>query len=261
MKFTFHAGAWGSDHLFQAINAIAGAKFPAVEIYADVASAYEGKADEFLFFLDKAGLELAGAYGGGVFTDPDFREFDVLAARNAARWLRAAGGRNLILQGGEGTGDPKRDLQVAASVANSVGQTCREEGIDFSYQPHVGTVVFKEPEIRQFFQMTHRDNVGICLDTGHFAEAGVDMIPFVVDMAQRIRVVHLRDLRRKPVFVGGPFANPGKGTVPLPAVMAALRAQGYDGWVVGFADDPKEDPAMSAASFAQYASGKLNIPV
>jgi len=259
LRVTFHAGAWGTDHLFQALNSIAGARLRSVEVYADVATAYEGKADEFLFFLDKAGLSLAGAYGGGVFTDPQFREFDVEAARNAARWLREAGGSILILQGGEGTGDAKRDLQVAASVANAVGQACREERVEFCYQPHIGTVVFREDEVRSFFHMTHPENVGICLDTGHLAEAGVDVVPFIVDHAARIKVVHLRDLRRKPVFVGGPFANAGKGTVPLPAVVGALRAQGYAGWLVGFADDPREDPAKSAKEFAAYASGKLGL--
>jgi len=259
LKVTFHAGAWGSDHLFQALNAIASAGFRSVEVYADVASVYEGKADEFLFFLQKAGLTLAGAYGGGVFTDPDFRDFDEEGARNVSRWIREAGGENLILQGGEPTGDTRRDLQVAASIANFIGGACRQEGIAFSYQPHIGNVVFREPEIRSFFSMTHPDNVGLCLDTGHLAEAGVGIVPLVVEFASRIRVVHLRDLRRKPVFVGGPFASAGKGTVPLPAIMAALRAQGYDGWIVGFAEDPREDPAVGAANFAAYATGKLHL--
>lgn len=259
MKLTFHAGAWGADHLFQALNAIASAGFKAVEVYADVASVYEGKADEFLFFLEKAGLTLAGAYGGGVFTDPEFRDFDEEGARSASRWIRQAGGSNLILQGGEATGDVRRDLQVAASIANFIGGACRQEGVSFSYQPHIGNVVFREPEIRAFFSMTHPENVGLCLDTGHLAEAGVDIVPFVVEYASRIRVVHLRDLRRKPVFVGGPFASAGRGTIPLPAVMAALRAQGYEGWIVGFADDPREDPARSALDFAAYAKGKLHL--
>lgn len=261
MKVAFHAGAWGSDHLFQALNAIASARIPFVEVYADVASVYEGKADEFLFFLQKAGLSLAGAYGGGVFTDPDFREFDVEAARSAAHWIRQAGGRTLILQGAEGTGDPGSDLQVAASIANAVGQACQLEGIDFCFQPHVGSLIFQETEVRRFFGMTHPDRVGICLDTGHFAEAGVDIVPFVVEFAGRIRMVHLRDLRRKPVFVGGPFANPGRGILPLPAIVAALRAQSYNGWVVGFADDPQEDPSRSAQAFAEFASTKLGLRV
>lgn len=259
MKVTFHAGAWGTDHLFQALNSIAAARLRHVEVYADIATAYEGKADEFLFFLDKAGLSLAGAYGGGVFTDPEFREFDVEGARNAARWLREAGGSVLILQGGEATGEPRRDLQVAASVANAIGQACREERVEFCYQPHIGTVVFKEEDVRSFFHMTHPENVGICLDTGHFAEANVDIVPFIVDHAPRIKVVHLRDLRNKPVFVGGPFANVGKGTVHLPAMVGALRAQGYQGWVVGFADDPREDPAKSAKEFAAYIHSKCGL--
>lgn len=259
MKVTFHAGAWGSDHLFQALNAIAGAKFQFAEVYADVATVYADRADEFLFFLQKGGLGLAGAYGGGVFTDPDFRESDVESARVTARWLKEAGGSVLILQGGDGTGDPRKDLAEAAKTANAVGKACREEGVRFCYQPHIGTVVFREAEARTFFSLTSPEEVGICLDTGHLAEAGIDLVPFVVQHAGRIHVVHLRDLRRKPVFVGGPFASPGKGTVNLPAVIGALGAQGFDGWVVGFADDPSEDPGKGARDFATYATTRLHL--
>jgi inosose dehydratase len=250
LKVTFHAGAWGSDHLFQALNAIAAARLRHVEVYADVATVYEGRADEFLFFLQKSGLSLAGAYGGGTFTDADFREADVESARETARWIKEAGGTTLILQGGEGTGNAKADLESAVATADAVGKACRMEGVEFCFQPHIGTVVFREEEIGVFLARTNPGDVGICLDTGHFAEAGVDLVPFVATHAKRIRVVHLRDLRRKPVFVGGPFANAGKGVVNLAAVIGALRASEYHGFVVGFADDPREDPAKSAADFA-----------
>ncbi len=259
MRITFHAGAWGSDHLFQAINAIAGARIRHVEVYADVATVYEGRADEFLFFLQKAGLSLAGAYGGGTFTDPDFREADVESARETARWIKEAGGTTLILQGGEGTGNPAEDLKSAAATADAVGRACGLEGVEFCFQPHIGTVVFREEEIRTFLGLTNPRDVGLCLDTGHLSEAGVDLVPFVAAHAARVRVVHLRDVRRKPVFVGGPFANAGKGTVNLAAVVGALRAQDYHGWVVGFADDPREDPAKSAADFAALLTSRHQL--
>jgi inosose dehydratase len=259
LKVSFHAGAWGSDHLFQALNSIAALKFRFVEVYADVATVYADRADEFLFFLQKAGLTLAGAYGGGVFTDPDFREADVESARATARWLKEAGGAVLILQGGEGTGDPGADLLHAAETADAVGQACRLEGIQFCYQPHIGTVVFREGEIDNLLARTRPELVGLCLDTGHLAEAGIDLVPFVVRNAGRVRAVHLRDLRPKPVFVGGPFANAGKGAVNLPAVLGALRGQGYEEWVVGFADDPRAEPAKSAADFAHFAVSKLQL--
>lgn len=259
MKVTFHAGAWGSDHLFQALNAIAGARIRNVEVYADVASVYEGRADEFLFFLQKAGLSLAGAYGGGTFTDPDFREADVESARETARWIREAGGTTLILQGGEGSGNPEKDIREAAATADAVGKACGLEGVSFCFQPHAGTVVFKAEEIRTFLSLTRAEEVGLCLDTGHLTEAGVDLVPFIVAHAARVRVVHLRDVRRKPVFVGGPFANVGKGTVNLSAVLGALRGQDYHGGVVGFADDPREVPAKSAADYAAYVTSRLQM--
>ena len=259
MKVAFHTGAWGSDHLFQALQGISQAGIRFVEVYTDVVPVYEGRADEFLFFLQKAGLRLSGAYGGGVFTDPVFREADVEGARAAARWVREAGGGFLILNGGESTGDDRRDLASAAATANAIGTACRLENIQFCYQPHAGTVVFREDAIRAFFAATDPETVGICLDTGHLGEASADAAELVVDFAARIRVVHLRDLRPKPVFVGGPFANAGKGTLDLAATAAALKVAGFGGPVVGFADDPREDPGKSVKDYAKYVQAKLHL--
>jgi inosose dehydratase len=259
LKAAFHAGAWGSDHLFKALNAIGGARIPTVEVYADIATVYADRADEFVDILQKTGLTLAGAYGGGVFTDPEFRDADVASARATARWLREAGGEVLILQGGEPTEDPRSDLGCAEKTADAIGNACREEGVRFCFQPHMGTVVFKEDAVRAFFARTDAKTVGICLDTGHLGEAGIDPVPFVVEHGQRIRVVHLRDLRPKPVFVGGPFANAGKGTLNLATVLGALKTAGFEGWLVGFADDPREDPGKSARDFASFVSSKFQI--
>jgi len=259
LRIAFHAGAWGSDHLFQALQAIATAGIGHVEVYTDVGQVYEERADEFLFFLQKAGLRLSGAYGGGVFTDPAFREADVEGARSAARWIREAGGTTLILQGGEPTGDSRGDMASVVATANAVGTACALEGVQFCYQPHMGTVVFRAAEVAAFFRDTDPKAVGVCLDTGHLSEGAVDVVPFVREQGTRIRVVHLRDLRAKPVFVGGPFANAGKGVVKLGAIAAALKAAEFDGMVVGFADDPREDPGKSAGDFARFVQTKLGL--
>jgi inosose dehydratase len=131
--------------------------------------------------------------------------------------------------------------------------------VEFCFQPHIGSAIFRSAEIESFLRLTDPGKVSLCLDTGHFTEGGVDLVPFIVAHAARIRVVHLRDVRRKPVFVGGPFANAGKGTVNIPAVLGALKGQDFHGWVVGFADDPREDPAKSAADFATLVTTRLQM--
>jgi inosose dehydratase len=259
LKVTFHTGAWGTDHLFQAMDAIRGTGLHNVEVYADVATVYHDKADEFSFFVKKAGLHLAGAYGGGVFTDADFREADVEGARNAARWLKEAGGTVLILQGGDRSSEDNTDLQVAAATANKIGQACLDEGIQFCYQPHAGTCVFEEAEIRAFFAMANPVLVGMCADTGHLSEAGLDPAAVIEEFAQRIRVVHLRDVRKKPYFVGGPFANAGDGTSDLVGIVDVLKSSDYEGWVVGFSDDARKDPAEGARAFAGFATDTLGL--
>ena len=45
MKIAFHAGAWGSDHLFLALQSISKAGIRLVEVYTDVVPVYESRAD------------------------------------------------------------------------------------------------------------------------------------------------------------------------------------------------------------------------
>jgi inosose dehydratase len=87
--------------------------------------------------------------------------------------------------------------------------------------------------------------VGLCLDTGHFRFGGADPARSVVDYGDLVRHVHIKDCQTSVIaeldpddkgletaLKRGVFCPFGEGDVDIEAVIAALRARDYGGWLV-----------------------------
>jgi len=81
-------------------------------------------------------------------------------------------------------------------------------------------------------------NLGLMLDIAHMIAEGEEVADSVGRAAGRFDYVHVTDSDRLP---------PGQGTWDLPAVLDALAATGYDGWV-SVESRQFPDPATAARS-------------
>jgi sugar phosphate isomerase/epimerase len=90
--------------------------------------------------------------------------------------------------------------------------------------PGVGGVNFLNTtrEAVAFVEGLGHPHFRLMLDIGHMAANGDDLPASFLHARPYNRYVHLTDDRRLP---------PGAGSVDFPAVLAALRGAGYDGWV------------------------------
>jgi inosose dehydratase len=139
-------------------------------------------------------------------------------------------------------------------------------GIGLVYHHHMGTVIESEAEIDRLMAVTG-DKVGLLLDTGHAAYAGIDPAALVRRHGDRIRHVHCKDVRPEVLarvrtddtsfldaVLDGVFTVPGDGCVDFSAALAELAAVDYNGWLVVEAEqDPKKAPPLAYArlGFAQ----------
>jgi inosose dehydratase len=128
------------------------------------------------------------------------------------------------------------------------------QGLRFAYHHHLGTVVESSEDIEQFLKSTG-PSVGLTLDTGHAALAGVDPVALILAHPQRVAHVHCKDVRGQ-VFrniktadgsflhgvLDGMFTVPGDGDLDFSKVMQALAATGYSGWIIVEAE---QDPAIA----------------
>jgi inosose dehydratase len=113
------------------------------------------------------------------------------------------------------------------------------------YHPHAETHVEYEDQIEQFLQQTDPARVSLCLDLGHFAYRGGDLIRFMRRHHNRIAYLHLKSVDPKvrkifhkqsiPFFRAGEmnlFCEPSAGVVNFPAVRDVLKEVHYQGWAV-----------------------------
>jgi myo-inosose-2 dehydratase len=133
-------------------------------------------------------------------------------------------------------------------------------GIGLVYHHHMGTVIESEAEIDRLMAATG-DTVGLLLDTGHAAYAGVDPAPLIRRHADRIKHVHCKDVRRDVLarvraddasfldaILAGVFTVPGDGCIDFSGALAELAAADYNGWLVVEAEqDPEKAPPFAYA--------------
>ena len=137
----------------------------------------------------------------------------------------------------------------------AVADYVQARGLRFAYHHHLGTVVEGPADLDAFLASTG-PSVGLTVDTGHAALAGLDPVTMIRKHPERIAHVHCKDIRRG-VFestithgggsfldgvLAGMFTVPGDGDLDYEAVMWALFDIGYAGWIIVEAE---QDPAVA----------------
>jgi len=137
---------------------------------------------------------------------------------------------------------------------NKVAGYINDQGLRFAYHHHLGTAVETQAELDRFFEVTG-DHVGLVLDSGHAVYGGIDPAAIARARPERISHVHCKDVRtrRHAEFraagrsfldgvVGGMFTTPGDGDYDFGALLEALKAIEYSGWIV---IEAEQDPAVA----------------
>jgi inosose dehydratase len=130
----------------------------------------------------------------------------------------------------------------AASNLDELAGIARTEGVELVLHPHAGTILETRHDVERALRHTH---VPWCLDTGHLLIGGVDPVEFAKTHADRIGHVHFKDVdshvaeRFRSGELGlmqavqhGLFKPLGSGDARIDEVVDALRAAGYDRWLV-----------------------------
>jgi len=241
--------------------------------------------------LSIRGLALISAFVPLPLRDPSALNACETELRRTAELLRDLGAGSILLAD---AGDPQR--RAAAGKPDAVrtcglrpeewpgyaqrlehlAALCREGyGLISCFHPHGGTYVESPEEIEALLSHTDPDLVKLCLDTGHVAFGGADPLHLTRTHADRIGHVHLKDidLHRMRVllqegldYVGlaqsGVFVELGTGSLDLPAILDALRAAGYSGWIVVEQDrvvNPSQDTLQSARRNRCYLRDCLGL--
>jgi inosose dehydratase len=218
--------------------------------------------------LSIRGLEIASAWFSAYLTSKPFEETAqaFIAHRD---FLHELGAKVIVVseQGNSIQGQMQTPLfdtkpvftdeewKVFLDGLQRLGDLAAEKGMKIVYHHHMGTGVQTTEEIQRLMEGTDPDKVSLLYDTGHLVFSGEDHLEILTKYMDRIRHVHLKDVRadiaekvreHKMSFLQGVkegvFTVPGDGSIDFAPVFRLLSEAGYKGW---FVVEAEQDPAVA----------------
>ena len=198
--------------------------------------------------VGKFGLEPVGSFFLAVLHDPGVDPMPAVAQE--LRAFEAAGGEFLVVaadSGREGYDDrPVLDEAGWATMFANLGrisEACAARGVTAVLHPHWGTMVQNVDEVERVLD---NSSIGLCLDTGHLTAGGADVVALVERYADRVGIVHAKDVRAdmaakllpgeltwSDAIKGGIFTPIGDGDIDFATIVRLLDEAGFDGyWVL-----------------------------
>lgn len=157
---------------------------------------------------------------------------------------------------------------------NRLGKVAKDMGIALTYHHHMGTVVQTAAEIDRLMENTDPELFSLLYDSGHLAYCGEDYIGVLKKYANRVKHVHLKDIRPEVIekvkkenlsFLEGvrlgTFTVPGDGAIDFGPIFDILADSGYEGYVLVEAEqDPaKANPFEYALKARKYIAEKAGL--
>ena len=197
--------------------------------------------------VGKYGLTPVGAFFLAVMHNPASDPIPAVNAELDA--FEAAGGSYLILAAASGAeGYDARPVldeagwQTLFDNLDKIREVCAARGVTACLHPHWGTMVQNADEIDRVLR---NSSVGLCLDTGHITCGGGDPVGIVAEFADRIDIVHAKDVRKEVTnklltgeftwsegIKAGMFTPIGEGDIDFAAIVKGLGEAGFDGYYV-----------------------------
>ncbi|GAA2735241.1 hypothetical protein GCM10010360_28490 [Streptomyces nogalater] len=157
---------------------------------------------------------------------------------------------------------------------NVIGELAAGKNMRLCYHHHMGTGVQTAEDIDRLMAGTDPNYVHLLLDTGHLRFAGDDPLTAVERHKQRIKHVHLKNVRQPVVdkvksdhlsfqggILAGVFTVPGDpaGAIDFEPILSTLGQAGYEGWLVVEAEQhPATAHPLTYAKMAHdYLTGAL----
>lgn len=198
--------------------------------------------------LEEHKLKLLGGFTPVVVHNPAERDATMKYVRKTIELFKKTGATQLVSSlvytwnwdtPGTLTNDEIRHM---FKVLDEITLMCKDNGISNVLHPHLMTVVETKSDVERVLDGC---DVNWCLDSGHLAIGGVDILEFAKAAFERIGHVHLKDVdlsrapsvlnRSQSIMEGvqdGLFTVLGNGDVPISELVRFLESHGYQGWYV-----------------------------
>lgn len=230
----------------QAVRDIAAAGYQGTEMFDGNLAGYADRPDELRGLLAETAVELVSVYTGANFIYDEILPDELHRVQRAAELAATFGAGRLVVGGGarRAAGTTDEDYDRLAAALDRVTDIAEGHGLEASYHPHLTTIVESPQELERLLPRTR---IGFCPDTAHLAAGGGDPAALIRRYPDRVRHVHLKDLRQDPLQ----FLPLGQGVLDFTDILRAVRDAGYDSWLLveldAYDGDPREAAEISKA--------------
>jgi inosose dehydratase len=177
----------------------------------------------------------------------------------------AVGSARVRRRPGQGVDRDERRLAAIAETLAEVAAATQRAGVTSCLHQHVGTWIEAEDEVEWILDRVDPDLLALGPDTGHHAWAGTDPAAFIARHSDRVRALHIKDVRLSvaarfrdsdagygEIVSAGLWAEPGRGDLDLRSAIEALPDD-FSGWAIVEVDKPDlPTPQESARASAEW---------
>lgn len=237
IRFGYAAITWGGQDL-QAIDEIAALGYAGIQLRGGAYDQFRADPASLRARLAAKRLTFVALSSGNLSIEPS-REAAMLELHLAhARFLRDAGGTylQLIDERPSGRAVTPDDHARLGNLLSEIGRRAAPLGIQVVHHPHMGAISERPDDAERVIAASDPSAVKLLLDVAHWYQGGGDPAAAIRRHRDRLALLHLKDVEAIPASATRPagyrFVELGRGRVDLPAVFAALRDVGYEGWAV-----------------------------
>jgi len=178
------------------------------------------------------------------FIEPDanYRRVRIDHTRRALELCAELGAPHITIEpGGPLEPGDSRDAAVDlfVEVLKPLAEHAVKAGVGLLIEPEPGLLVETTDQYLEVADRIDIPSIGLNFDVGHAFCVSEDIPRAIAKLAPHIRHYHFEDIAASRVHH---HLVPGTGAIDFAAVIAAIRATGYDGWLTvelyPFADDP-----------------------
>jgi len=238
--------AWPRKEFAHALETISRLGFGGVQMLGWVREAYPAaKAHELGDLLSSLKLKPVALSCSEARLAPERQGNETAEVRSYAQLFSHLGGTFLqVTDDGNPSKDySDEDIRNLGARMNALGKMAQDFGLTLGYHPHFGTIGETRKGLGRVLEATDPQYVKLIADVAHLALGGSDPAEVIRTYGQRLCFLHLKDARKEVVAIarqnrnlvegkGPPFCEIGLGMVDFAAVVQALRAVRFSGWVV-----------------------------
>lgn len=178
----------------------------------------------------KAALDAAGLRAVAIEAAMNLLDPQVLPRFVAVMRLAAQLGVEVVNTGGGGrSNDPESEKAVQAAIRQLAPQA-HDLGIKLGIKAHVNQAIYNTESALRALEAVEHPGWGINYDASHLYRVGDDVVRAAAVLSKHIASVHIRDTLELVIPIGPPPTQiPGRGSIPLEAVVRTLQQTDYQG--------------------------------